>query len=197
MHKKQTFKIISMITRILIIMILTFAVYIFYQQRDDFINSFDTKPLIPYVVTGLVFSLLYLRLKRYLGFTETYLHEACHLLLAIITLNKAVSFHVTETKGSVSYEGEANFLVSLAPYYLPLLTFFLMFISILTTDVYSIFIKHAVALTYTWYILVLLRQPFGNKDIKKTGILFSYSFIILTNIANGWFILYYLQNLGV
>lgn len=58
------------------------------------------------------------------SFLKTLEHEICHAIVGLLTFNPPKEITVHETGGGyMRYTGEANWLMSLAPYYMPLTAF--------------------------------------------------------------------------
>ena len=77
---------------------------------------------------ALLFLIFYSRYK--FEFLYTFLHEFTHLIFGIIFLKKIVRFKVARLKGEVVLSG-TNFVILLAPYFFPLLTFILLSVGFL------------------------------------------------------------------
>ena len=79
---------------------------------------------IPYTLAWLVF----LR-RRY--FFSTFEHELTHLIVGLIFFKRPVGFHATAGEGGSTVLYGSNFIINLAPYFLPTLVFFILPVYIL------------------------------------------------------------------
>ena len=120
--------------------------------------------------------------------TYVFGHELTHALASIAVGGKIHAFNVSEKGGSVSLS-KTNFFVALAPYCVPIYTFFIFLIywglkklhpfeHLETLFMISVGFSLAFHSSLT---LFAIRQE--QPDIQKTGTFFSLVFILL---MNGW-----------
>ncbi len=118
--------------------------------------------------------------------TYVFGHELTHALASVALGGKIHEFNVSEKGGSVTLS-KTNFFVALAPYCIPIYTFFIFlaywgfkkfypFGSLETVFLIAVGFSLAFHSSLTLYA-VRQEQP----DIEKTGILFSLVFILLLN----------------
>ncbi len=122
------------------------------------------------LLASSILSALYIKRN---SFFLTFEHELTHLIFSLLTLSKVKAFYSGEGRGFVKIT-RSNFLVSLAPYFFPTLSFFLLPLKLL--------IKPSLA----WLFSALLGASFGyhiasnfkeinpsQPDLRQHGILFS------------------------
>jgi len=131
---------------------------------------------IPYAIVWFLF----LR-KQY--FFSTFEHEFTHLIVGLLFLKKPAGFHATESEGGSTVLYGSNFLITLAPYFLPTLVY-LSFPLYLVLNIQ--FYKYYFILfgILTAYHLLSTWQEFSYRqpDIIKSGKFFSTIFLIFANI---------------
>lgn len=122
-------------------------------------------------------------LRRRLQFFSTFEHEMTHILVGLLFFKKPSSLQVSESgQGMVSMSGR-NFLIVLAPYFLPT-------ISLLLLPLWWVVDRRfengffAVLGLSLGYHLVSTWEETGNHqtDIKSSGVLFSYVVLIAGNL---------------
>lgn len=73
--------------------------------------------VIPFIATSVLFFSLPFLGGSFLSIME---HELTHMLFAILTGHKPVDLEVNQNKGGyLSFQGEGNWLIALAPYFFP------------------------------------------------------------------------------
>ena len=153
---------------------------------------FDFSPLGRDFENTLLFSgaLLFFLSYRFFKyeFLYTFLHEFTHLIFGIIFLKKIVRFKVARLKGEVVLSG-TNFVILLAPYFFPLLTFILLSVGFLLWE----FLKYKLI----WYltislvgfslmlhiVMTLKSLMVEQSDIKSNGYFFSFVTIYFLSVS--------------
>ena len=155
-----------------------------------------------YFAVGAVFFVairIFVLLRK--GKAETLEHEMTHTLFAMAMFHPVQRIDLNETGGgSMSFKGEGNWLIAIAPYFFPLSAFTMMF--------FAVAVKHAFGYTPDWVYIGLgitvaynlcsfaeqthLRQT----DFKVAGYLFTLCFLpganclsfgtLLTFTERGW-----------
>ena len=126
---------------------------------------------------------LWLFLRNKTSFYATFEHEFTHLIVGLLFLKKPGDFRATERAGGYTSLYGSNFVISLAPYFLPTLVFLLLPLH-LWLDV-GYYRYYFVVLGFlTAYHIFSTWDEFGfhQTDITKHGKLFSCSFILFGNI---------------
>ncbi|HON26434.1 MAG TPA: hypothetical protein P5317_08555 [Myxococcota bacterium] len=65
------------------------------------------------------------------SFYSTLRHEMCHWLFSVLFLHKPVGISVSLQEGEYVYSGKSNYFITLAPYFFPIVTFFLLLLRLL------------------------------------------------------------------
>ncbi len=116
------------------------------------------------------------------GAAETMEHEMTHVLFALLTLHSVKSMEVADTGGgSMTFAGEGNWLIAIAPYFFPLTAFTMVFFAIAVRQIvgYSpdwIFICLGAAVCYNLFSFAEQTHP-GQTDFKVAGYVFSICFL--------------------
>lgn len=84
-----------------------------------------------YFAVVTVFLFVFNKFIQQNNFYGTLKHELIHNFFAVLTFNKPVALKVGESGGSFYYMGKSNLLISLSPYFFPIVSFLLMFVSLL------------------------------------------------------------------
>ena len=130
-----------------------------------------------------VFIPMWIFLLRKRHFFSTFEHEFTHLLVGLLFFKKPAKFTATESEGGVTSMYGGNFLITLAPYFLPTFVYLILPLSFMLK---ASFIPYYFATLgfLTCYHLLSSIQEFGyyQSDIYKTGKLFSTIFLIFANI---------------
>lgn len=127
-------------------------------------------------------------LSRKLSFLENLMHECTHLLFAALLLKRINSFYVSPTGGIVNASGYGRKnVISLAPYFFPLLTLLLVVLFTLVSFRYS---QHLVLLSYVWYLVTVVKGILRIRgEFYSSGI----TGILMVVILNFWISLYILS----
>ena len=164
----------------LIVLIVCTAAFIYVQYKTIWYDGcIATRIYYPVVLPALVIYLFFLS-KRML-FVENFLHEITHILFAVLTFQKVNSLYVTSTSGAVYTESaRKSTLVSLSPYFFPLIT--MMFICLFTLVDFQ-YSRHIVMVSYVLFLVVLLKNLIKASDeITSSGI---KGWLLLT-VLNFW-----------
>lgn len=98
------------------------AFYVFYQ-REAIGNTYSIAARDYYLIILITIILYLIILRKRLVFFENLLHELTHMLFSMLTFKKVSGFYVSATSGIVYTEGsQKSMLVTLSPYFFPLLT---------------------------------------------------------------------------
>ncbi|MEA2097151.1 MAG: hypothetical protein U9P73_10730 [Candidatus Cloacimonadota bacterium] len=122
-------------------------------------------------------------------FFSTFEHELTHLLVGLLFFKKISRFHATDNEGGHIALHGSNFLITLAPYFLPTFAMLLLpLYLIINAEFYKYF--YAVLGLLTSYHVFSTLQEFGfhQTDITKTGKVFSCIFLVFANIISYGFI---------
>lgn len=151
----------------------------------DLLSASDLDGGIFYFTGGfLIFWIFWLVARRRLVFVCTLEHEITHLLFGLLFLKLPRGFRVTlRDGGHVRLKG-SNFLIYLAPYFFPTISFALVILILLVpferrSVPYALLgASAAFHLASTWADL----RP-GQSDLRKAGLIFSLFFLPAANLA--------------
>lgn len=130
----------------------------------------------PLILTFFFLYVVFLR-KR-LSFVENLQHEGTHLLFAVLTFRKVSGFYVSTANGSVDTKGnQKSGLISLSPYFFPLLP---MMLIVLFSFVDFKYCRHLVIVSFFWYLAVLFKNfSKGRKEFFSFGFIGVISIIVM------------------
>ncbi|MGI8467016.1 MAG: M50 family metallopeptidase [Pyrinomonadaceae bacterium] len=147
--------------------------------------SFSVLPkgLMAFAAGFVLFAFVWRIFKRRLQIVCTFEHELTHLLFGLLFLKRPHSFVVTRHDGGYVSLSGGNFVITLAPYFFPTISYLLLpfafFIPANSLPVFSALLGASVAfhLASTWAEL----HP-EQTDLHKAGILFSLIFLPAANL---------------
>ena len=114
-------------------------------------------------------------------------HEFTHMLAALMTFHKPAALDVQSDKGgSFSYYGEGNWLITLAPYFIPTFPLFLMIVSLGWTltghQLPELFIP-VLGFMFGYHLVSNATQIHSEQtDFPKAGWIFSVLFLPTANL---------------
>ena len=155
-----------------------YSFYVIYNKWTGWFNYFNLGILV--YIAAYIFIL-----NRKIIFLETFEHELCHTVMAWFTFQKVVSFNANASgSGNITHTSD-NFLIALAPYFLPLFTIPFIIIRPLIIPGAQDYFNFLIGFTLSFHYIGLLKEfrPV-QPDIKKSGLLFS---IIITFVMNAFF----------
>ncbi|MBF0187761.1 MAG: M50 family metallopeptidase [Magnetococcales bacterium] len=171
--------------------ILLFLMTSFLLSRSmDALTSFSFDSITPdllhrfgptIVVTSL---LLFVLFRNRLNFWDTFHHESVHAVVALFFFNRVVGFRVTDVHGGLTeYVGRSNWIIRLAPYFLPLVAGCVLVMAEIVESGYQAPFQHAGVVFYIIFLRGVYRQARPiQSDLQHSGILFSYGVIVLFNL---------------
>lgn len=155
------------------------------------------RPDVPYyfLLGGFAYVAAHILFRRPI-LTYVFGHELTHALFAMIFGGSVKSFHASERGGRVTIT-KSNFIITLAPYFFPLYTFFVLVLYWLASaaDVrgvegWLVFLSGA---TFAFHIvLTLLFLRTDQDDIREHGTVFSYPLIYVFNVVFAGLLVYLL-----
>jgi len=134
-------------------------------------------------VSGLYLFIFGLRPR----FLENLIHELTHMLFSLLTLSKVNGLYVSETNGAIYTVGsERSILVSLSPYFFPILTVFLIWLFTVVDFQYD---RYAVIASYTLFIVIAAKHLINEPgEITSTGIE-GWLLLLILNFWSSWIVL--------
>ena len=118
---------------------------------------------------------------------EVLAHELTHAFWAIVTFHKVKNINIKQddTGGSMSFEGEGNWLIIIAPYFFPLYCFgFMVFISIYTMFAPMNLILNLILGFFMGFHFSTVGSQIHEKqtDLPKVGYPFCIVFLLPANL---------------
>lgn len=141
-------------------------------------------PPLQYFIYGFVaFIPLWLIWGRRAYFFSTFEHEFTHLLVGLLFFKKPVGFIATASEGGLTELYGGNFLITLAPYFLPTFSYlFLPFYLIIEPRFYPLYFA-VLGLITSYHIFSTIQEfSYRQPDIIHSGRIFSTFFLIFANI---------------
>lgn len=123
------------------------------------------------------------RLADFISFLDTLEHELTHGIVALLFLHPPSTLHVTERKGGHIRLKQSNWMISLAPYLLPLWTAIAaLLMLIVEEDLVSIFLTITLFL-YGIFLSRLMSELHPKQtDLRESGLFHSYLVVALFHL---------------
>jgi len=177
---------LNLVGKIIALLLLPFLAYgfgaAFYEVLTK--NTWHISRVLPFAIGFILFAFFWLIFKRFLQVFCTFEHELTHLIVGLLFFKKPKSFKVTFTKGGyVEMYGGHNFLVTLAPYFLPTVCYLILpFAWFLPANYLSIFLTILGASTAFHLLSGWQEFHFGQSDLHEAGLIFSILFLPVANL---------------
>jgi len=181
---------------ILVILLLPFFWAINYNGIINISKYFISLQYKYFYIGFISYIFLYLILfKNFFNFIETFEHELTHMVVSFLFFKRVFSFQATDKRGGNVTHTSGNFLISLAPYFLPLFTiFFLILKPFMISATYNV-LDFLIGFTLAFHYVGLIKEfRFYQQDIKMQGKIFSTIIIITFNILFLLLVFYSLNN---
>ncbi|MDO9576929.1 MAG: hypothetical protein Q7J16_03510 [Candidatus Cloacimonadales bacterium] len=158
----------------------SYGIQFFHTALNFDIQQSSEKFFLIGLAVFLPFWFIWLRRSH---FYSTFEHEFTHLIVGLLFFKKPSHFTATESDGGVTGMYGNNFVITLAPYFLPTFVYLLLPLY-LVIDVKFYQYYFAVLGFLTAYHLLSTWQEFGfhQTDITKSGKVFSCIFLTFANI---------------
>lgn len=129
-------------------------------------------------------------------FWKTLNHELTHIFFSLIFGNKITGLHATEEDGGLArYQGRSNFVITLAPYFFPLVPFVLILFSIIIRPEIAHYFRFIIIFVYALSLCSQIEDfRYEQSDIKEEGKIFSTLFIVVMNVQSLLFFAAYGNN---
>ena len=170
-------KIVKIIFAVILIPALMGFAEVFYELIRD-ISSLHNSKLRIFMSGMAAYVPFYLLVLRRSGFVETFEHELTHMLFAKLFFKKTDKFFASERQGGfVATEGH-NFIIALAPYFFPTLSFVLISLGFIIKEEFFTPLIALIGFSLSYHIVSTMKElrP-GQSDIKGQGYIFSMVFI--------------------
>ena len=177
--------ILKIVGKSLTFLILPFLGYGFGLALWQIVPAFEFQntEVVSFAIGFGLFTVFWLIFRRPLQVVCTLEHEITHLLFALLFLKRPHAFVVTMKEGGHVKLSGGNFLITLAPYFFPTISYILLpiafFIPKQSMPVYLMILGASVAfhLVSTWRDL-----HWEQSDLHNAGILFSLVFLPVANL---------------
>lgn len=123
---------------------------------------------------------------------QVFSHELAHTAVSLLFFHKIDSFTADSRRGKVSYRGSnvGDLFISLAPYCLPLVTYILLLLRLLSTQESMYVYDMLIGFTAAFYICCFVAQTGTHQsDITDQGTVRAFMFIIAAWIFNATVVL--------
>lgn len=173
------------VLRALVLLILPFLAWGYGRATLTVLRQASGAParFIAFAIGAALFVPVWLFFYRRLGFFATMEHELTHLLVGLFFFKAPKTFHVTAEEGGAVHLAGSNFVIALAPYFLPTISYLLLPISLVLRREYETYLLALIGFTVAYHVFstwheTSLRQP----DIRGSGIIFSALFLPVANL---------------
>lgn len=148
--------------------------------------SLDTFPnhLTAFCLGFVLFTLIWRIFRRRLQVICTFEHELTHLLFGLLFLKRPHSFVVTRHDGGyVEMSGSGNFIITLAPYFFPTVSYLLLPVAFFIPPDYLPFFFALLGASVAFHLASTWAElHWQQTDLHKAGILFSLIFLPVANL---------------
>lgn len=169
------------------ILLFALGLFIFYAAGSDTFSILPPDQVRMGLLAGMA---SYLLVHRFFGvgdFFATFTHELCHTALSLLSGGKPLKFYASQNQGGYAHLTRTNFLVALAPYFLPIwavlgVLAFRLFIWVRALPFILPFAAFFTGAALMHHVLCLLHSCRPHQpDLKRYGLVFSYGFIVFAN----------------
>jgi hypothetical protein len=119
------------------------------------------------------------------AFILTLEHELTHALFAMLTFHRVTGLRVTAFRGGhMRFVGEGNWLITVAPYFFPTLSMFLLVVAWVIPAPLAGVVNFLVGGSFAYHMTSTLRETHpGQTDLQQTGMVFCLCFLPAANIV--------------
>lgn len=126
---------------------------------------------------------VWLLFRERLTFLLTMEHELTHLIVGLLFLKKPYAFQATAHQGGAVWLGGHNFLIGLAPYFLPTISFLLLPFSLVLQRNYVPPFLVILGFSVAYHVLSTFQElHFQQTDLKQAGWIFCLLFLPVANL---------------
>lgn len=174
------------IGKIVSILLLPFLGYGFGTALYEIVSEsvWQSNRILSFGIGFIAFTVFWLVFNRFLEVFCTFEHELTHLIVGLLFFKRPKSFKVTFTKGGhVELYGGKNFLVTLAPYFLPTVCYLILpLVWFLPKETLPIFFG-VLGAGISFHLFSGWQEfHFGQSDLHDAGIVFSVLFLPIANL---------------
>ena len=165
----------------------------FWPALIYFFKHLSVYQWLVYGAIGFVILCLTPAYKKNADTYQTFSHEASHMFVSMLFMQKIHSFHVDERGGYVERSGHSSFpdiFIGLAPYCFPIFTYVFLFLRIFSASSMLCFFDILIGFTLAFHISCFWHQTrLYQTDIQKQGYVRSFLFIVFFWLFNASIIL--------
>ena len=147
-------------------------------------NWIETVCLLSGMIVYLLIRNLLLGERSWIRTLEVFHHEFIHALAAILSFGTISEIYATRSKGGhVAYRGRGNWVITLAPWFLPLFPLSMACMSIILIQPFSYISLVLTGIGISFYYLSLINDArMHQPDLIKIGLPFLAIFLIPINV---------------
>lgn len=136
-----------------------------------------------------------LRHSTMMRWFSTLEHELTHAMVAILTLNRVTGLNATHTGGVMQFQGFGNWLITLAPYFIPTLSLLVLGMMSLAKATYYPALLVVMGFTIAYHVQSTWHELHGQQpDLHQAGWLFCWLFLPAANVLMALILLSALPN---
>lgn len=111
-------------------------------------------------------------------------HELTHAAFAVLSLNRVTDLKASGDAGGVMhYQGYANWIITLSPYFVPLLSLLVLLVLSIAKVTYTPVLLFIMGLSLAYHLQSTWQEThFGQIDLKQSGWLFVWLFLPTANL---------------
>jgi len=171
--------------------------YRLWKVLDYIYHHIDAYSLLFYgIVAYFVLWNLWFKHSVMMQWFSTLEHELTHATFAILSLNRVTGLNATGREGGVThYQGYGNWIITLAPYFVPTVSLVvLLFLSLAKPTYYSV-LFFIMGLSIAYHLQSTWQETHrAQTDLQKSGWLFVWLFLPTANLLMMLIILTALPN---
>jgi len=113
-------------------------------------------------------------------------HELTHGLFAVLTFHKVLEVKSSYVSGGhIKYAGSGNWLITIAPYFFPTLSYVLMFVLALMDSGMHPWLNLSLGVSVAYHITSTWREThWAQPDLKEVGFVYAWIFLIPANLIS-------------
>ena len=152
-------------------------------------SELESPQVAPFLFGFVGYSIAWVILfRRYFmgSWLSTLEHELTHGLFAVLTLHDILEIKTSYVSGGhITYTGGGNWLISIAPYFFPTISFAIMGILALLDSGAHPWLNLLLGLSVSYHITSTWKEThWGQSDIKEVGYLYSFLFLPSANLIS-------------
>ena len=159
--------------------------YRLWKVLEYIYEHFDPYALLVYgIATYFILWWLWFRKSMMMGWFSTLEHELTHAIFAILSLNRVTGLNATgHSGGETQYQGYGNWIITLSPYFVPVLSLIMLLILSLAKSSYYPALLFIMGLTIAYHLQSTWQETHRfQTDLQKSGWLFVWLFLPTANL---------------